>query len=83
MYLVYPLPLPLPSPPPPKKKNYMTIALDFSNDDCFTQEKLETMVMQNLGGGGGDKGACENGFFVSSITTQQFNNHTSRSMITR
>ena len=63
----------------------MTIALDFSNDDCFTQEKLETMVMQIffLGGGGGDKGACENGFFVSSITTQQFNNHTSRSMITR
>ena len=35
----------------------MTIALDFSNDDCFTQEKLETMVMQIffLGGGGGTK----------------------------
>ena len=54
MHLVNPPPPPLP-PPPQKKKNYMTIALDFSNDDCFTQEKLETMVMQNLGGGGGTK----------------------------
>ena len=37
----------------------MTIALDFSNDDCFTQEKLETMVMQNLGGGGGGGGGTK------------------------
>ena len=40
-------------PPPPKKKKYIylqTIVLDFSWDHCNTQEKLETMVMQNLGG---------------------------------
>ena len=30
-----------------------TIVFYFSWDDCNTQEKLETMVMQNLGGGGG------------------------------
>ena len=44
-------------PPPPKKKTTTkfctTIVLDFSWDHCNTQEKLETMVMQNLGGGGG------------------------------
>ena len=28
----------------------ITIALDFSWDDCNTQEKLETMAMQNFGG---------------------------------
>ena len=27
----------------------------FSLDDCYAQEKLETMVMQNLEGGGGGK----------------------------
>ena len=27
----------------------ITIVLDFSWDDCNTQEKLETMVMQNSG----------------------------------
>ena len=26
-----------------------TIVLDFSWDDCYTQEKLEIMAMQNLG----------------------------------
>ena len=31
----------------------ITIFLDFSLDDSNTQEKLEIMVMQNLGGGGG------------------------------
>ena len=40
-----------------------TIVLDFSWDDCNTQEKLETMVMQNLGGvvgaGGGGGGGKE------------------------
>ena len=39
----------LPSPPP-KKKFCLTIVFDFSRDDCNTQEKLEKMVMQNLGG---------------------------------
>ena len=28
----------------------ITIVLDFSWDDCNTQEKLETVVMQILGG---------------------------------
>ena len=36
-----------------------TIVFYFSWDDCNTQEKLETMVMQNLvGGGGGKQDAC-------------------------
>ena len=49
MHIVYP-----PHPPP---KLCITIVLDFSWDNCHTQEKLETMVMQNLGGGrgGGNK----------------------------
>ena len=37
MHLVYPT------------KFYITIVLGFSWDDHNTQEKLETMVMQNLG----------------------------------
>ena len=40
-------------------KTCITIVLDFSLDDCNTPEKLETMVMQNLGwgrGGGGGGG---------------------------
>ena len=45
MHLVHP-------PPPQKKKNCITIVFDIGWDDCNTQEKLETMVMQNLGGGG-------------------------------
>ena len=43
MHLVYP-------PPQKKKKICITIVFDFSWDDCNTQEKLETMVMQNFGG---------------------------------
>ena len=42
----------------------ITIVFDFSWGDCNTQEKLETMVMLNLRGGGGAKmhyGLCENG----------------------
>ena len=30
-------------------KFWKTIVFDFPRDDCNTQEKLETMVMQNLG----------------------------------
>ena len=37
MYLIY------------SAKFCRTIVLDFSWDDCNTQEKLETMVMQNSG----------------------------------
>ena len=43
----------LPTHPPQKKDICITIDLDFSWDNWYTQEKLETMVMQNLGGGGG------------------------------
>ena len=56
MHLVYP-----PTALPPKF--CINIVLDFSWDNCYIQEKLETMVMQNLGGGGaGNKkhyGLCE------------------------
>ena len=48
MHLIYP------------PKFCITIVFDFSWDDCNTQEKLETMVMQNLrgrGGGGRKQGA--------------------------
>ena len=41
MHLVYPL-------------YCITIVYDFSWDDCNTQEKLETMVMQNFFWGGGE-----------------------------
>ena len=49
-----------PSPPPPlappkKMHNHCLIVL-ISWDDCNTQEKLQTMIMQNLGGGGGGGG---------------------------
>ena len=40
---------PPPSPSPPKKK-CITVVFNFSWDDCVTQEKLETIVMQNFGG---------------------------------
>ena len=33
----------------------ITIVFDFSWSDCNTQEKLETMVMLNLRGGGGTR----------------------------
>ena len=44
MHLVY-----LPHPPHPPQIR-ITIVFDFSWDDCNTQEKLETMVMQDFGG---------------------------------
>ena len=53
MHLVYP------------PKLCITIVLDFSWDDCNTQEKLETMVMQNSGGGGvNNYGLCESSEFL-------------------
>ena len=52
-------------PPPPPHKFSLTIVFDFSWDDCNTQKKLETMVMEKLGAGGGGNeihcGLCENG----------------------
>ena len=42
----------------------ITIVFDFSWGDCNTQGKLETMVMLNFRGRGGNKmhyGLCENG----------------------
>ena len=45
----------LPSPP---YKFCLTIVFDFSWDDCNTQKKLETMVMDKLGGGGGAATRC-------------------------
>ena len=42
-------PTPPPSPPPPPKK-CITVVFNFYWDDCVTQEKLETIVMQNFGG---------------------------------
>ena len=56
-----------PSPPPKKKekkrerKQCITIVFDLSWDDCNTQEKLETMVMQNLEVNKMHYGLCENG----------------------
>ena len=45
MHLVYPL------PPPPHPKFCITIAFDFSAwNECNTQEKSETIIMQNFGG---------------------------------
>ena len=60
-----------PSLPPPKKTHahtntsifYITIVFDW--DDCDTQEKLETMVIQNLGG--------KQGAFIWSIFLQFYN----------
>ena len=40
-------------PPPPQKKKSITSVLDFSWDDCNTQEKLETGYENFRGGGGG------------------------------
>ena len=39
-------------PPSPKKHCCITVVFDFSWDDCNTQERLETMVIQLFGGGG-------------------------------
>ena len=56
MHLVYP------------PKLCITIVLDFSWDDCNTQQKLETMVMQNSGGGGvNNYGLCESSEFLLVI----------------
>ena len=50
MHLVYP------------PKFCITIVFEFSWDDCNTQEKLETMVMQNVGEVNEMYyGLCENG----------------------
>ena len=50
-------PPPPPTPAPPAKKKFcITIVLDFSLDECNTQDKLKTIVKQNFlfsGGGGG------------------------------
>ena len=40
----------LPPPPLPPNKCCITIVFDFTWDDCNTQEKLKTTVMQNFGG---------------------------------
>ena len=52
----------LPPPPPKKRKICITILFDISWDDCNTQEKLETMVMQIWGAGVNKMhyGLCEN-----------------------
>ena len=63
MHLVYPA------------KFCRAIVFDFSWDDCYTQEKLETTVMQNLGEVNEmHYGPCENGelnFFSSSTLPSQ------------
>ena len=41
---------PPPPPPPPPKKNRFSIVPNFFWDDCNTQEKLKSKVMQNFGG---------------------------------
>ena len=50
MHLIY---------PQPPHKFCLTIVFDFSWDDCNTQKKLETMVVEKLGarGGGGQQDA--------------------------
>ena len=51
---------PLSPPRPPKKMhNHCLIVFDFSRGDCNTQEKLQTMIMQNWEGGGGGGGGGE------------------------
>ena len=47
--------------PPPPPKFYITIVFDFSWDNCNTQQKLETMVMQFVFGGTGWGGGGERG----------------------
>ena len=36
-------------PPPQKKKNCITIVFDLPWDDCSTEDKLETIVIKNVG----------------------------------
>ena len=45
-----------PRPPAPKKKHNHCLIVLISWDDSNTQEKLQTMIMQNLGGRGGGGG---------------------------
>ena len=71
-----------PSPPPPpqkKAKNCKTIVFDFSNDNCITQEKFWTMVMQNFGGV--NKGACENGEYWRMSSYNHFFSYRSLSLL--
>ena len=44
-----------PPPPPPKKKFFITFVFHFFWVLQPSQEKLKTMLMQNLGGGGANK----------------------------
>ena len=39
----------IPPPPPATKKKCITTVFDLPWNDCSTQDKLETMVMQNVG----------------------------------
>ena len=60
----------------PPKKFCKTVVLDFPWDNCNTKEKLETMVMQNLGGGGVNKvhyGLCESS---ESVDTEPYHTTT-------
>ena len=47
MHLVYP------------QKFCITIVFDFLCDDCYTYQKLEGIVIQNLAGGGGGGGGLK------------------------
>ena len=51
-------PTPPPPPPPPRhpKKKQICTVFSFSWDNCNTQEKWKTKVMQKFGGGGGEEG---------------------------
>ena len=42
----------IPPPPPPQKKNCINSVLNFSRDNCNTQEELKTKDMHFWGGGG-------------------------------
>lgn len=47
--------------PPPQKTFCVIIVFDFSWDDCYASDKLETMVMLNFGGNKVHYGVCECG----------------------
>ena len=44
---------------PHPQKNYISIVLNFSRDNCNSQEELKTKGMHFLGGGGGGGGGRE------------------------